>query len=560
MYNENDMMVLETNNGVLGVSTLNDQVIWKNIDSTGNLKDITYTDENIYLLYENANGLVLKQIAPATGRIVAIKHYGNKNLASIENTKYGINIYDFSKIYAVNKNGIYVCKRIIPSNQNQQTNRGYYRQGKWISTGSSSSTASQTLSNEDCNQLVQTSAIYQNYQNKYLKPVVWKSENNNIYKVFVYTSGKLYIISQGNNLLKQETVGNIYAIYTYKDNIFMSTETGVIIYDPELMRIYRNINTIGSPVYITNIDNIIYLGTKNGYVVSLNPKTDFINYNVKAIDGIVTGIIKGKIGGKSQIIIGGGNEITAMNVNNGKISWKYTSPNQLNSILGLGIGKNEELYYSIGKYVNSMDVKTTCSILSHQNYQTLDYKHLLLSGRISPVSSVSLYINGKSIGLTVNEDGTWTYTLDPSTLKVGNNIIACGDADNGGMEINLIYPKDFKFGYIYAQLPNKLTLGSAINLEPIDVYTGEKLNNFYVIMDGHTKRMEGSSKVIRFTDVGIHTLEIKKEGYLPYKIQIKVEKSSGLVGIIIDIIGIIVFAIILYLGYITFIGVKKQNS
>jgi len=532
-YVKNSTLLLESSNGLAGVSLLSTQVIWNNINNNP-IVDLVSDGNSIQFFRDYRTYGLLQKIDIKTGSVLLSSKYKvppNQNILS-----FGIKPSDTGSIFIFTKNGLYSCPKYVSDIVYPRNRYGGNK-------------VQDTAIQQSCVSVVKITPGAQIVMG-YAGPVVWKSSVNQNSRTFVYINGILYIVNPSNGIIKQENLDeNIRKMYIYNDKLVMLSETGITFYDAELMRYLKKINTVGKPVYTFFDGTNVYVGTSLGYVISVNIEKGNINYGNRVIqDGIIK-ITQGKIGGANRIIVGSTNEICVLE-SDGTVLW-YTNFQTPITSFESGLGN---LYTTVGTTVNKMNINHLCSILSHKSGDVLSYRYLTLKGKVSPVSSASLTINGNTYALDVHGNGNWSYVLDPKLLKIGKNMVSCGDVNSGGTQINLMYPKNFAKGYLYADIPLRINLGSALTIKVTDAVTKNAVNYFYLTRDGKRIKITGSEKTVRLSSKGKHAIIIEKEGYNPFKAVVDVKQETGMMQVVLDVIGLVVLLVIVYLAYNSFMG------
>lgn len=305
---------------------------------------------------------------------------------------------------------------------------------------------------------------------------------------------------------------------------------------------------------ITSIDGIVYFGTNGGTMHAVNANNGNIIWKTTIHKAIKTSAELGQIGGRTALLAGSDDgSVYAFGAEEGEILWKFQTKDIADEVLYhkdvLYFGSHDNTLYAYG-------TERACTINTPEENSVVGYKEVKISGFALSKSG------GESISLKIGEldwknidvnNGRWSYILDPSTIKVGQNTISCRVSDGSGEEtepfssISISRSDKLGKGKLKITAPKNVETNKEFTIFVNDAANNEPIDNFKMLVDEN--EITGNGNVtIKLSNDGTAQISIMKTGFEDYSVKIDVtdpSKNGLVVPIIIGVILILVVMIVL---------------
>ena len=386
-------------------------------------------------------------------------------------------------------------------------------------------------------------------------PVIFSTTDKTL--IIYALDDTLYVAtSSGQNIYSKKFKDKIYKLYINTGRVYIFTDEEVIIYDPEVNKVLAKMNTVGKPTAIFSLKDKVYVGTTSGYIhiADDNGQGDEVSFRLS--DSGIAYLSDGFVGGVYSIIAVSNDGIYAIDKISNQLMWvKHLNDNVVSALYY----KNHIYLSTVSGKIYSIDTTNVCSIFFPEDGSTLNYKNIIMLGRTLPSSGTQVVLQHSNYNtVTPDENGLWKYVLDPSSLSKGWNSISCGNPDEGGSEINVFYPDNFRMGKFIVEYPSHVDIGKPIEVDVKDAYTDKPIDYMYVTLNGKTINVNSSKFTYTFRKPGKYKLTISHEGYDSTSLYVNVGGGMGFLGIFGILILIIAVVVGGYMAYARYMMKKMQ--
>lgn len=402
--------------------------------------------------------------------------------------------------------------------------------------------------------------------------VQWVFEETGIYtaptvhqgKIFFGKEESLFAIDLNGNILWETELGPFwkskpaaYANMIYigsMDHYFYALDT----INGDKKWIFSTDGAITSSSLIHG--GTIYFGSNDGNLYALDSTNGELKWSGKTNGGIFSTPELTTIGQENVVLIGSDDTyVYGFKRNTGEFLWGYSTTEPIKEIAVYGT----QVLAISQKHIYSVPTDRSCVITEPADRDKVGYREVEIKGKV-----FSKYANPKALininggaweSITVDENNTFNYILDPNPYNFGAIEVQCKVIDSNGQspvptKLTLMRSSEFAKPEFVLDYPAVVTDGKEVIIYVYDKETGESVNNFNYKIGEKTSKGNASVK-INSGGLGEIEVEFTKAGYQTKKANITVEFDF-----IPYVVGLVILAIIVVVVWFKFLRKKPAEE